>query len=118
LEFSIKPFLKRLAIKPFLKRFALSRQCRNTAFSIKPFLKRLAIKPFLKRFALRHLITPLLGVFDQAFFEKACGQAYFEKACETETCYAVFSRFKSSTFKASIFLQVFFGQGFTCRSQL
>jgi hypothetical protein len=27
---------------------------------------------FLKRLALRRFITPFLGVFDQAFFEKAC----------------------------------------------
>ena len=31
---------------------------------------------------LRRLITPLLGVFDQTFFEKVCEQAFFEKVCE------------------------------------
>jgi len=40
---------------------------------------------------LRRLITPLLGVFAQAFFEKACvapfdhavfGQAFFKKGCD------------------------------------
>jgi hypothetical protein len=30
---------------------------------------------------LRRLITPLLGVFDQTFFEKVCEQAFFEKVC-------------------------------------
>jgi hypothetical protein len=35
----------------------------------------------LKRLALRQLITPLLGVFDQTFFEKVCDQAFFEKVC-------------------------------------
>jgi hypothetical protein len=31
---------------------------------------------------LRRLITPLPGVFAQAFFEKACDQTFFEKACD------------------------------------
>jgi hypothetical protein len=31
-----------------------------------------SLKPFLKKLALHRLITPLQGVFAQAFFEKAC----------------------------------------------
>jgi hypothetical protein len=30
---------------------------------------------------LRRLITPLLRVFDQTFFEKVCEQAFFIKIC-------------------------------------
>jgi hypothetical protein len=34
---------------------------------------------FLKKLVLRRFITPLLGVFDQIFFEKVCCQV-FKKA--------------------------------------
>jgi hypothetical protein len=38
---------------------------------------------------LRRLITPLLGVFDQTFFEKVCDQAFSQKFAVD---YAVFAQ--------------------------
>jgi hypothetical protein len=52
---------------------------RNRCAGLSRRFKGFSIKPFLKRLALRRLITPLSGVFAQAFFEKVCGQAFFEK---------------------------------------
>jgi hypothetical protein len=40
--------------------------------SIPCFFERFSLKPFLKKLAVHQLITPLLSVFAQAFFEKAC----------------------------------------------
>jgi hypothetical protein len=54
-------------------------------FSVKPFLKRVAVKPFLKRLVItpdrgwriRLSTQTLPGIFAQVFFKKACRQAVF-----------------------------------------
>jgi hypothetical protein len=48
LEFSVKPFLKRLVITPIRLGNKISNS-NGSGFSLKPFLKRLAVKQFFKK---------------------------------------------------------------------
>ena len=58
-------------------------RCTATVAPVDHAAPGFSIKPFPKRFAVDHAVTPLLGVFDQTFFEKVCGQAFFEKIAIT-----------------------------------